>query len=350
MRKLATIQKIYDIKPIEGRDRVDQAKILGWTVIVGKGQYQENEKVVFCEIDSLFPKTEDWVELEKFKYRIKTFKVNTPDGPIYGQGYCFPLSKLYDILDKKPTYYGFFNEVGLEVTEILGITKYESPDPSNNSMLMGNAAGAFPTQYIPKTDEIRLESCLEVLEEIKGQPYVITMKMDGTSWTGLKIDDEYVVCSRNNMLKNPKDSDVKSNYWDMFYQYPGIASLLDQGFGLQAEMCGEGIQKNRMGIKGKALAAFNIFDLKTRKYVDSGLFFDLCEEYDIPRVNIIDHGYSFNLTFEDLKKMADELKYNSGQPAEGIVIRSMKEQYSRVLQGRMSFKQISRVFLAKGGD
>jgi len=345
MRQLATVQQIKNIKPIPDRDRVDVAQVLGWEVIVGKGQYQEGDYIIFCEIDSLFPKIDYWSDLERFKYRIKTFKVNTPDGPIYGQGYCLPLSVLENFDTSYPREYS----IGEEVTQLLGITKYEPPEPATSGMLIGNSKGVFPTQYLPKTDETRLESCLAVLEEMKDQPYYISMKIDGSSWSALKIDNEYIVCSRNNMLKEPTES-IKSNFWDMFYKYPGIASLLDKGFALQAEIYGEGIQKNHLKITGKALAAFNIFNIASRKYVDFNTFYDLCIEHEIPSAPILEIGVKFEHTFESLKKLSDTLFYDSHKPAEGIVIRPTKEQYSRVLKGRLSFKQISRVFLSKTGE
>ena len=40
-RKLASIQIINDLKPIEGKDRILQANILGWSLIVGKDDFKE---------------------------------------------------------------------------------------------------------------------------------------------------------------------------------------------------------------------------------------------------------------------------------------------------------------------
>ena len=52
MRKLASIQKIIELKPIEGADRIELARVLGWQVVVGKGQYKPGDLVVYYEIDS----------------------------------------------------------------------------------------------------------------------------------------------------------------------------------------------------------------------------------------------------------------------------------------------------------
>ena len=41
MRKLATIQKIVNIKPIEGADKIEVAQVLGWHVVVKKGDFNK---------------------------------------------------------------------------------------------------------------------------------------------------------------------------------------------------------------------------------------------------------------------------------------------------------------------
>ena len=54
-RKLAHIETIEWLQPIEGKDRIVLAGVLGWTVIVQKSDFNVGDKVVFCEIDSVFP-------------------------------------------------------------------------------------------------------------------------------------------------------------------------------------------------------------------------------------------------------------------------------------------------------
>jgi RNA ligase (TIGR02306 family) len=358
MRQLATIQKIKNIRDIEGKDRVQVATVLGYDVIIGKGMYQEDQHVCFFEIDSLFPKdSEFWKEdLERFKYRIKTMKVNTPNGPIYGQGWCIPLEYMMKYIKQfKPDIYDKIintNEIkiyeGLEVTEYLDITKYDPELIENSSKLLpGNAEGNFPTEYLSKSDETRLQGCLGVLEELKDHPYVIRKKYEGTSITFIKIDDRDRVCSRNLMLKKPQEGDPKSDYWDMYNKYPGIAGLLNEGFAVQAEMYGEGIMKNPLGMKGKHIAVFNIIDIKRRKYVDDSDLIELCRQYDLPICEEIERGLSFNYTYDELAQLADSQTYPNGHLCEGIVVRPQTEMYSNSLRGRLSFKQISRPYLAK---
>ena len=49
MRKMATIQIIRDITPIEGADAIVLAHINGWASVVKKGEFSVGQYVVFCE-------------------------------------------------------------------------------------------------------------------------------------------------------------------------------------------------------------------------------------------------------------------------------------------------------------
>ena len=55
MRKLASIQLIWKIEPIEGADRIELAHVLGWQCVVNKGQFQPMDIGVYFEIDSFLP-------------------------------------------------------------------------------------------------------------------------------------------------------------------------------------------------------------------------------------------------------------------------------------------------------
>ena len=70
MRKLASIQEICWTAPIEGKDRIELAGVLGWQVIVVKGEYKVGDKVIFVEIDSVLPERPEFEFLRSKKFRI----------------------------------------------------------------------------------------------------------------------------------------------------------------------------------------------------------------------------------------------------------------------------------------
>ena len=49
MRKLASIQRIWKMDPIEGADRIELANVLGWQCVVNKGQFQPMDLAVYFE-------------------------------------------------------------------------------------------------------------------------------------------------------------------------------------------------------------------------------------------------------------------------------------------------------------
>lgn len=111
-RALAHIEKIASLSPIEGADRIEVAQVLGWKVVVKKGEFQVGDKVVYIEIDSKVPASNPYFAfLQDRKYKVKTIKLR---GQI-SQGLVVPV----DVLP-----YGVY-KIGDNVTEILGITKIE---------------------------------------------------------------------------------------------------------------------------------------------------------------------------------------------------------------------------------
>src|SRR6056297_506501 len=92
MRKLASIQKIRSLDPIEGADAIERATVLGWQLVVKKGEFKPGDLAVYCEIDSLMPERPEFEFLKPRKMRIRTVRLR---GQV-SQGICFPLSILPD--------------------------------------------------------------------------------------------------------------------------------------------------------------------------------------------------------------------------------------------------------------
>src|SRR5260370_39472621 len=90
MRKLASIQLIRSLEVIEGADAIEKATVLGWQLVVKKGEFQVGDLCVYCEIDSLMPERPKVEFLHPRGLRIKTIRLR---GQL-SQGMCFPLSIL----------------------------------------------------------------------------------------------------------------------------------------------------------------------------------------------------------------------------------------------------------------
>jgi len=138
MRKLASIKKIDKLEPIEGADRIELAHVGGWKVVVAKDVgHQQGDMVVYCEIDSFLPIEPEFEFLRKSSYkklvdgtegfRLKTIRLR---GQV-SQGLIIPAKDVHEIIHRSIPNLNLGLYEGLDVTEMLGITKYEPPVPAN---------------------------------------------------------------------------------------------------------------------------------------------------------------------------------------------------------------------------
>ena len=165
-RKLASIRVIKDIAPIENADSIEVATVDGWHCVVKKGEFHVGEHVIYCEVDSVMPHTDPRFEwLRPRGFRVRTIKLR---GQV-SQGLVLPLSYL-GMADDEVHY------IGQDVTERLGIVKYEPPIPAQ---LRGTVKGNFPTELLSKTDEERIQNLQELLTKYKGVRVSMTEKLDG---------------------------------------------------------------------------------------------------------------------------------------------------------------------------
>lgn len=190
-RKLASVQRIWDIAPIEGADRIELVKVLGWQCVANKGQFQKGDLCVYFEIDSFLPVRPEFEFLRASSYkeseilgpgfRLKTMKFR---GQI-SQGLVLPLTVFPEIPADIT--------IGSDVTDVLGIRKWEIEERVTTG---GTVIGTLPFD-VPHTDETRIQAMPELLEAFRNKQYYISTKMDGSSHS-LSIDaDGFHVTGHN---------------------------------------------------------------------------------------------------------------------------------------------------------
>lgn len=336
MRKLASIQIIKSLESIEGADAIEKAKVLGWQVVVKKGEFKPGDLVVYCEIDSLMPDREEFEFLRPRKMRIRTIRLR---GEI-SQGICFPLSIL-------PA--GFDIKEDSDCTDALKITKYEPPLPA---CLSGKAKGRFPS-FMPKTDETRVQVLQETLDKYKGEKCYVTEKLDGSSATYYLNNPEFGVCSRNLELLE----DEENSFWKAAREMDIENKLRSTGINImiQGEMIGEGIQSNKLKLRGQRIWFFNAFDIDKRKYLNFYELKQLLENLDLPMVPVVSTDYILENDIDAIIKMATIKSTIYPEAwAEGIVIRPLIDKYEisneNFVNGRISFKAVNPEFLLSYGE
>ena len=69
MRKLASIQTVNAVEPIPNADAIEKIRVLGWWVVVKKGEHKPGDKLVYCEIDSLLPERPEFEFLRASSFK-----------------------------------------------------------------------------------------------------------------------------------------------------------------------------------------------------------------------------------------------------------------------------------------
>ena len=363
MRQLATIRIIRELRPIPGADRIEVALVDGWECVVKKGEFKENERIIYVEIDSIMPEKPEFEFLRDRKFRVRTIKLRKQ----ISQGLVVPVSLLN----------GNFDE-GTDVTEELGVTKYD-PEAAEEAKVLARSIkskeekswifrnivkplfrfGFFREWYlkrnnlkskvkvwpswITKTDEERVQNCVRMFEEERDAKttFYSTEKLDGCSASYSWHKGEFTVCSRNVWLKRPDDS----HYWEMadFYDIKSALADIAKKYSLdtvvlQGEILGEGIQKNKYRLVGHIFRAFNLeLNGKATDYENMA---DELAKHAIVSVPLIERAMYLPETVQELvKKSIGPSILRNQQTREGIVVRD--------IQRRISFKVINPEFLLK---
>jgi hypothetical protein len=376
-RKLAHIERIEWIRPIEGADKIELCGVLGWQcVIAKKDNFKVGDYVIYCEIDSVMPDKPEFEFLRERKFRVKTIKLR---GQI-SQGLVLPTYYLKGNINfwAEPAI-GFFGEVGDDVTEALGIKKYLSPtelseleaerraiEIEKNRLkkfmmryslfrsLFKKPSKKFP-YWVSKTDEERIQNLGDsFIQQHKNKLVFVTEKVDYQSATFTskrlpmfpnflgKIFTRmvFVVASRNLI-----NTDKNSLYWRIAKKYDleEICKQHPDGITIQGEQGDTNVQGNKYGISGPRLWVFNI--------IKNGYFFNHDEIRlwcamrgleSVPYIGIYKMS-EIGSTVQDFVEFSRGLsQINSSIPREGVVIRCVEKG-----QKLFSFKVINPDFLLK---
>ena len=400
-RELAYIVRVDDIKPIEGRDRVECAVVGGWTIMVRKGQFHPGSLGIYFEIDSQVPEKEPFMFLAAKKFKIKTQKYKTPDGQFWSQGLLMGAEDFgwttaeresdtcsTCIVDSDGVAH-YVDDESRFLTKQLSVTYAVAEDNARKSSSMDkykkmaqrcpklfakkpirwlmrrnwgkkllfalfgkkkdNKSG-WPV-WVKKTDEERVQNMPWILQN--KEPWIATEKIDGTSTTftmkrGKFGKFDFYVCSRNVVFDKPDkacfyDSNV---YLEMAEKYDIENALKDmlkidsrlKWVTIQGETYGPGIQKRDYSATEHEFAAFNFITSLEGRW-NSLRAKGLLSLYGIPWVPIVNKNFILPDTVEELLDIATDVSVIDGGMREGLVFRSP--------DGTQSFKAVSNEFLMK---
>lgn len=369
-RSLAHVEKIEWIRPIEGADKIELCGVLGWQCVIAKKEsFKVGDIVVYCEVDSVMPEKPEFEFLRDRKFRVKTIKLK---GQV-SQGLVLPIS----VIGKNKF------DIGSDVTELLGITKYLSQSEKEDVVktevaksklskfmkryswyrklfLSNKQKSSFP-YWVSKTDEERIQNIPRVLSDFADCHIYVTEKIDYQSgtWTGKMVPIfsgwigklfpikkyQFVVCSRN--ITN---NDKNSLYWKIAKKYNLEQILMENPtLTIQGEQGDTNVQGNKYGITEPTMWVFNIIDHELGYHYDWYDMSAFCEKYNLNTVRRLSINGIACAKLSDLGSTVEEVvEFSKGKslladiPREGIVVRCIRGG-KKIL----SFKAINPDFLLK---
>ena len=320
-------------------DRIELAVVGEYRSIVGKGTFKDGDLVAYIPEQAIVP-DEILVELGltgklsgSNKNRVKAARFRG----VLSQGICYP---------SRPEWVE-----GQDVTEILGIKKYEpKPPPSLTSKIFTGKKGSYFPDRTLKYDIENYKRFPNVL--IDGEWVLITEKLHGTFVGYSLVDNEFGIFS--------KGLGAQGFLIDPNQERPGLYVEIARKFGIEdkmrrvlvasqpafvlGEIFGQGVQDLQYGTHEPTL---RVFDIRIGEYYMGPNFLrSICGEMDLEMVPILYEGpYSLEQTLK-LRDGPDTI--SGAHMREGVVVRSTSERRDKRI-GRVQLKFVSDDYLCRGG-
>jgi hypothetical protein len=331
--KLVTVEKVTEVLPIEKADKIENIKLGEWSVVSQKNQYKVGDLVIMIRPDAILPY--DLIE----KYQVREFLKKGARVRVVRLKGCYSECLLLPINELEDSH---LCQEGEEVSEVLGIEKYEEPErvQSNEPSIpkvyfqwkkiysfkmwksylnylfhqrKKKKLNANPNFF--KYHKFENKKNVKIFKE--GDPVVITEKIHGTNFrcglvrkTNFTLKEkikrffrlpvnefEFLYGSHNVQLTGSS----KKGYYDtnVYLEAVGkynLESLLKELHELYegdviiyGEVYGPTIQKGyEYGLTERKLA---IFDIQIDgEYVENDIFNLLCKRLDLPTVPFLYDG------------------------------------------------------------
>ena len=356
MSKLASVQIITDIQPIPDADNIVTAFILGWQVVVKKSEFNIGDKVCYIQIDTVVPELPEYEFLRERKFRVRTIKLRKQ----ISQGLIVPLPN------------GKWKE-GDDVTEILGVKKYEKPDNNPERYekprmpkkwykkwvylfkynflykafpkLQRLSRSPFPKHLVSITDEERIQNMPQVLSQYAGKNFIVSYKLDGSSITVIHSrvlgKSKFRICSRRFELHD-KNNDWYRVFIDTGFNHE-VLKLVNQFKTNDIIVQGEAIGKfngNHHNLQREQIRLFNIY--VNGKRLNQKEFIETCLKNNIPHCPMYKEVILNHTLPEILKESEIKDLLNPSVDVEGLVWRCVEDN--------MSFKVINNKYLIKNNE
>ena len=338
---IITVAAIEKLTPHTNADSLELAQILGWQMVVKKGEYEVGDAVVYFPIDTILPQElSDRFGVTSYlsKGRIKCVKLRGE--PSFG------LAMPYSILPPAPD---VIFAIGENVADYFpGVKKYEPP-------VRITASDAEPDHplFIKYTDIENMRNFPDIFQV--GEMVVLTEKIHGCNSRVAIIEDELMAGSHGLRRKRPENGDFASSLYWYPLSLPPVREMLEdlatrhRQIILFGEIYGSKIQSLDYGHKGTI--GYRVFDVFIDgKYLDWHSFLSICYQYDIDMVPAV-AMIPFSLdTIKEHSEGNTLLMQDNPHIREGVVVKPVWERSDPKI-GRVALKYVGDPYLfAKRSD
>lgn len=322
---IVPVTTIEKIEPHTNADALELVQVLGWQLVVRKGEYRVGDKIVYFPIDTVLP-----LELsERFSVTRYLSKQRIRCAKLRGEP-SFGLAVRPD--QDWP--------LGENVAEYYGATKYEPPlRPQAGDMLPP------PPLFVSYTDIENMRNFPSIFAP--GEEVILSEKIHGTNCRIALIDGEWMAGSMEVRRKQPEEG-VFNTYWYPL-SFQSIRSLLEdlsrthRQVILFGEIYGSKIQSFHYGLKNTL--GFRAFDLLLDgRYMNWPDFLLLCNTYGVETVPVL---ATIPFDPESIKQHSEgktTLMWENPHIREGVVVRPLKERTDPKI-GRVILKYVSDSYL-----
>jgi RNA ligase (TIGR02306 family) len=350
------VSQIGSVQPHGNADRLELATLTtsAYQFVVPKDEYVPGDLVLYYPLDAVLP--DDLIakigltgRLSGAGHnRVKTVKLR---GEI-SQGIVSRPGVALSDWDTNPA------ELGTDVTERLGITKYEPPEVFQRD---GNLISLPP--MVDVYDLENAEGWQRQVEQLMDVNVVITEKLEGSHW-GISVNakDDVSVLQRRFKIKPNSDgihvwhkvADDSGMHEKVFEVRDWVNDRLGHHYArgietltMRGELVGPGVQGNIYGLIRHAVYLFEIE--VNGEPIDAEYFVEVCDDLQLRRVPVL--SYSRQTLREWLRgnRLRDASNgYSVLAPnvrREGIVIKPLREMRDEKM-GRLVVKQRSPIYLA----
>ncbi len=362
--------KVYQLKIEEhpNADLLEIACVGDYKSIVMKGQFKTGDLGVYIPEQAICPA---WLVEElglggklagKANNRVKAIKLRG----VLSQGLIYPVVPENNWQNPHiVTELGLFvADEGDDVTELLGITKYEPVIPASMSGEVEGASGCtikYDIENIKKYPDVLIPGeMISITEKLHGTwccfgshpdaPYVVSSK--GLSARGLIFQINTKNTERNlyvRTLEETRDEDGYNLIDRTHFLLNEITGKPMLPFYLLCEIFGKGVQDLHYGLQKPSFRIFDIYigEPGHGRYMDVGELMDFLYDLGAEMVPLLYTGSYSNEIIEEFTSGKDSI--GGFNVREGVVIKPTIERRHDEL-GRVILKSVSEDYLLRKGN